>query len=82
MNKKIALFGATVASVASGVLVGLSAHAADYTASTTAAITSAGESVLGMFFTNLPVILLFVTAILVTLWGIRWVLSHFKGGRK
>lgn len=66
----VALFGA------------LAASAQDYTASTTAAINDAGESVLAMFFTNLPVILVFVVAISVTLWGIRWVLSHFGGRRR
>jgi len=62
--------------------VAASASAQDYTASTTAAIQDAGESVLAMFFTNLPVILVFVVAISVTLWGIRWVLSHFGGRRR
>lgn len=69
----LALFGAVLA---------LPTHAQDYSASTTAAITSAGESVLSNFFTNLPIILGFVVAIIVTLWGIRWILSHFRGGRK
>lgn len=64
------------------ISMGSVALAADYTASTTAAINSAGESILGMFFTNLPVILTFVIAIVVTLWGIRWVMSHLRGGRR
>lgn len=82
MNKKLALYGAGLASAGSGLLLGLTAHAADYTASTTAAINDAGGSILNMFFTNLPVILTFVVAIAVTLWGIRWVMSHFRGGRR
>ena len=80
--KKIGLTLAGFASSAAILGTALTVHAADYTASTTAAITSAGESILSMFFTNLPVILTFVVAIAVTMWGIRWVLSHFKGGRK
>jgi len=69
---------------AGAMLLGATAvHAqTDYTASTTAAINSAGESILGMFFTNLPYILTFVVAIVVTLWGVRWVLSHLRGGRR
>lgn len=82
MNKKIALYGAGVVTTVTGVFAALAARAADYTASTTAAINDAGGSILNMFFTNLPVILTFVVAIAVTLWGIRWVLSHFKGGRR
>lgn len=82
MNKKIALYGSGIMSAASALFMAGVAHAADYTASTTAAINGAGESILGMFFTNLPVILTFVVAIAVTLWGIRWVMSHFKGGRR
>ena len=58
-------------------LTALPTHAQDYSASTTAAITSAGTVVLGMFFTNLPIILGFVIAIIVTMWGVRWVLSQF-----
>lgn len=80
--KRIALVGAGVGTSLATLSLAMVAHAQDYTASTTAAIQSAGESVLGMFFTNLPVILVFVVAISVTLWGIRWVLSHFRGGRK
>jgi len=71
-----------IGSGAAALAMGSVALAADYTASTTEAITNAGESVLSMFFTNLPVILTFVVAIVVTLWGIRWVLAHFRGGRK
>jgi hypothetical protein len=80
--KKLGLSLAGVASSAALLGTALTVHAADYTASTTAAINSAGESILGMFFTNLPVILTFVVAIIVTLWGVRWVLSHFTRGRK
>lgn len=79
MKDKIALGLATASTALS---MGSVVLAADYTASTTAAINSAGESILGMFFTNLPVILTFVVAIVVTLWGVRWVISHFRGGRR
>lgn len=65
-----------------GSLVGLAAHAQDYSASTTAAITDAGETVLSMFFTNLPIILGFVIAVILTLWGVRWILSQFHGGKR
>jgi len=60
----------------------LPAAAQDYSASTTAAITSAGETVLSMFFTNLPIVLAFVIAVILTLWGVRWILSQFHGRRK
>jgi hypothetical protein len=78
---KVALMGG---STTVGILaVTLFAHAQSYAASTTAAITSAGETTIGMFFTNLPVILGFVVAIILTLWGVRWILSQFhRGGRK
>jgi hypothetical protein len=66
-----------------GAVLALPTHAQDYSASTTSAITSAGEAVLSNFFANLPIILGFVTAIVITLWGIRWIFSHFgRGGRK
>jgi len=78
---KVAAIGA--ASVVGSFAAVAATKAADYSASTTAAITSAGESVLSMFFTNLPIILGFVVAVIITLWGIRWVLSQFhRGGRK
>jgi len=80
--RRLYLASAGVTTAVTALTVGLAAHAQDYTASTTAAINSAGQSVLSMFFTNLPVILVFVTAIIVTLWGIRWVLSYFGGRRK
>jgi len=60
----------------------LPTHAQDYSASTTAAITAGGETVLNMFFTNLPIILGFVIAVIMTLWGIRWILSQFHRGGK
>jgi uncharacterized membrane protein len=63
-------------------VIALPTHAADYSASTTAAITGAGETVLGMFFTNLPIILSFVVAVILTLWGVRWILSQFHRGGK
>jgi uncharacterized membrane protein len=80
-NAKLAVIGAISAVGTLGLA--LSTKAADYSASTTAAITSAGETVLGMFFTNLPIILGFVIAVILTLWGVRWILSQFhRGGRK
>lgn len=82
IKQRLALYGAGVGTSAIALLTAATVHAQDYTASTTAAINSAGESVLNMFFTNLPVILTFVVAIAVTLWGIRWVLSHFRGGKR
>lgn len=80
--KRLALVGAGVGTSVATLTLAMAAQAQDYTASTTAAIQSAGSSVLGMFFTNLPVILVFVVAISITLWGIRWVMSHFRGGKK
>jgi len=80
--KRAALYAAGLSTGAVTLLTAMAAGATDYTASTTAAISSAGESVLSMFFTNLPVILVFVVAIAVTMWGIRWVLGHFRGGRR
>lgn len=77
---KIAAIGG--ASVVGALGAAVAAHAQDYSASTTAAITAGGEAVISNFFTNLPVILGFIVAIVVTLWGIRWVLSHFRGGRR
>lgn len=83
LKRKLALYGTGAATSIALLATAVAVHAqVDYTASTTAAINSAGSSILGMFFTNLPYILTFVVAISVTLWGIRWVLSHFRGGRK
>lgn len=76
MTKQIKRFALGASGFATSLLVfgtALVAKAADYSASTTAAINSAGEGILSMFFTNLPVILTFVVAIVVTLWGIKWV---------
>jgi len=54
----------------------------DYTASTTEAIQAGAQAFLSPFFSNLPTILAAVAAIAVTLWGIRWVMSHLKGGKR
>ncbi len=80
--KRIVLVGAGVGTSVATLTLAVAAHAQDYSASTTAAITAAGGTVVGMFFSNLPVILGFVVAISITLWGIRWVMSHFRGGKK
>jgi len=64
------------------LLTALPTHAQDYSASTTAAITSAGTTVLSNFFTNLPIVLGFVIAVIITLWGVRWILSQFHRGGK
>lgn len=80
--KRLSLLGMGVATSIGGMAVGLVAQAQDYSASTTAAITAAGSTVLGMFFTNLPIILGFVIAVVLTMWGIRWVIGLFRGGRK
>jgi len=53
----------------------------DYSASTTAGITSGITAFLGPFFDNLGLILGASAAVVITLWGIRWVTSHFRGGR-
>lgn len=77
---KLALLGA---SSTLGVLTaGIAVRAQEYSASTTEAIQSAGGTVLNMFFTNLPIILGFVIAVIVTMWGIRWILSQFHRGGK
>jgi hypothetical protein len=65
-----------------GLAAALPACAQDYSASTTAAITAAGTTVTTMFFTNLPIVLGFVVAVILTLWGVRWILSQFHRGRK
>lgn len=54
----------------------------DYSASTTAGITAGITAFLTPFFDNLGLILGAVAAVVITLWGIRWVMSHFKGGRR
>jgi uncharacterized membrane protein len=54
----------------------------DAVTSSTAAIVSAGSTVFGVFFGVLPTILLYVVPIAIVLWGIKWVISHFKGGRR
>jgi len=54
----------------------------DFAASTTAGITSGIGAFLNPFFANLPLILGAVAAVVITLWAIRWVMSHFRGGRK
>jgi len=78
---KVALMGGST--VVGTLAIGMLAHAQDYSASTTAAIQSAGTTVLSMFFTNLPIILGFVIAVILTLWGVRWILSQFhRGGRR
>jgi len=82
IKDRIKRIGAVVAMSMAAFGVAGAAHAQDYTASTTAAIQAAGQSVLSMFFTNLPVILVFVVAIAVTLWGVRWIISMIRGGRK
>jgi hypothetical protein len=82
LKRKIALWSAGLGTSVVALFGAAAARAQDYTASTTAAIQDAGESVLSMFFTNLPVILVFVVAIVVTLWGIRWVMAQLKGGRR
>jgi len=74
--------GLAIVSAAPLAALALPAFAQDYNASTTAAITSAGTTVTGMFFTNLPVVLGFVVAVILTLWGVRWILSQFHGRRK
>jgi len=80
--KRLALYSAGVMPAMFAAFGALSVHAQDYSASTTAAITDAGETVLSMFFTNLPIILGFVIAVILTLWGVRWILSQFHGKRK
>jgi len=82
LKRKLVLASAGLGSGLTALIAASAAHAQDYTASTTAAIQSAGQSILAMFFTNLPVILTFVVAIAVTLWGVRWVMSHFSGKRR
>jgi len=83
MIKRLQAWVSGIALAGLALVVGLPTHAADYSASTTAAITNAGETVLGMFFTNLPIILGFVIAVILTLWGVRWILSQFhRGGRR
>jgi len=62
-------------------------HAQSYTvddaiASSTAAITQGAGAANSVFFGVLPVVVIFVVAIIVTLWGIRWVLSRFTGGKR
>jgi len=51
-------------------------------ASSTSAIGDAGSTVFGVFFGILPTILLFVVPITLVLWGIFWILGHFKRGKK
>lgn len=53
----------------------------DFAASTTEAITSSIAAIAAPFFANLPLILGAVVSITIILWAIRWVLSHFKGGK-
>jgi len=82
LSTKIRLAAVSGLSALGVAVAGLAAQAQDYSASTTEAITDAGETVLAMFFTNLPIILGFVIAVILTLWGVRWILSQFHRGRK
>jgi len=54
----------------------------DYSASTTEALTDGIAAFMGPFFDNLPEVLAASGAIILLLWGIRYVTSHFKGGKK
>jgi len=54
----------------------------DYSASTTAALTDGVAAFLAPFFANLPLILAGSAAVIITMWGIRYVTSHFGGGKR
>lgn len=79
--------GVAVSSVLGVFGVAVATHAQTPTvdsvvASSTDALGSAGNTVFGVFFGILPTILLYVVPIILVLWGISWVLSHFRGKRK
>ena len=80
MNIKKFIYG--VGGAFAGVFAALPAMAADYSASTTEAITDGVDAFLSPFFDNIGLVLGGVAAVVITLWGIRWVMSHFKGGRR
>lgn len=78
---KLAAIGAV--STVGTLGMALATHAQiDPVASGTQAITDAGESVFDVFFGMLPSILLVVIPIILVLWGVRWMLSSFRGGRR
>jgi len=80
--RNIAIRGAGVGTAVGLFLMGAVAKAADYSASTTAGIQSGIDAFLAPFFANLGLIIGAVAAVIITLWGIRWVMSHFRGGKK
>jgi len=41
------------------------------------ALTAAGEQIVGYFWNGLPAILAVVVAVIITLWGIRWIVHKF-----
>lgn len=76
---RIAMLSAVVTA---GVMSAANVFADDFSASTTDAIQNGVGAFLTPFFANLPLILSGVAAVVITLWGIRWVMSHFRGGRR
>lgn len=50
----------------------------DWSTSTTAAINASATTVIGQFFTVLPYILGGVAAVVLTMWGIKWIFSLFR----
>ena len=84
LKQKMLLWGTGVGT--SAILLG-SAFAArasdldDVTASTTAAIKSGRDVVLGLFFNNIAVIFLGVAALAIVLWGLNKILHPVRGGK-
>jgi len=51
-------------------------------ASSTAAIADAGGTISAVFFGVLPTILMYVIPIVLVLWGVRWLIRYFSGGKR
>jgi len=54
----------------------------DPVASSTAVISDAGQTLFEAFIGVFPTIFLIVVSIALVLWGVRWMMSHFRGGRR
>jgi len=82
---KLALIGGSsaITTLATAVAVNAAAPSVDdVVSSSTDAIVDAGTTTFGVFFGIIPTILLYVIPIVLVLWGIRWMISHFHGKRK
>jgi len=76
MKLKRVLPGVAVAVLGMSPLAALAQE--DWSTSTTEAINASAGTVIGQFFTVLPYILGGVAAVVLTMWGIKWIFSLFR----